>query len=196
MRGVIVVTAFDVFFGTVSQLESCKVFGTEPKMKRLCGALALLCFALPMLQAADDKSKADQIRVYVFTTGISDAGFTEPGQQDRAEAVTGLKKDLASRKFVVVDDQSAADMTAEVIDRGESTAPPRRTLAVGGGVTVAGKLSDVHVKISAGDYSAVIDGESDGRILGTKGVALGKAANKIETWAKENRAKLLATRPH
>ena len=165
-------------------------------MKRLCGALALLSLALPMLKAADDKPKPDQIRVYVFTAGVSDKGFTEPGQQDRADAVTGLKKDLASRKFVVIEDPSAADMTAEVIDRGESTAPPRRTLAVGGGTTIAGKLSDVHVKISAGDYSAVIDGESDGRILGTKGVALGKAANKIETWAKENRAKLLASRPH
>lgn len=163
-------------------------------MKNFSFVIAVMLITATFLAA--QAKNGDAIRVYVFTAGIYDSGFTDPGQQDRAQAVAGLKKDLAGRKFVVVNDQSAADLTAEVIDRGESTAPPRRTLAVGGGMTVAGKLSDVHVKISAGDYSAIIDGESDGRLLGTRGVALGKAANKIETWAKENRAKLLASRPH
>jgi hypothetical protein len=66
----------DVFFGTVSGLEKAvRSLARTPKRKRLCGALALLSLALPMLQAADDKSKADQIRVYVFTAGISDKGI-------------------------------------------------------------------------------------------------------------------------
>jgi hypothetical protein len=136
----------------------------------------------------------DEIRVYVYTAQASGNGFTDPGQKDREEAVAGLKRDLAKRHLAVVEDQASADFTAEILDRGQSTAFPKRSVEIGGGLTVQGNMADVHVKISAGDYSTIIEGVNDGRLLGAKGVALGKAANQIETWVKENRAKLLASR--
>ena len=133
----------------------------------------------------------DSVRVYVFTAGTNVAGFTDPGQRDREDGVAGLKAKLAGKKLAVVSEPEAADFTLEVVDRGVSKEPQGTNVWTG---YKESKIATLTIKLTAGTYSAVIEGESDGRLLGTKGVAIGKAADKIETWVKENRAAVLAHR--
>jgi hypothetical protein len=172
-------------------------------MKRLCGALALLSLVLPMLRAADDKPKADQIRVYVFTAGPTANEFTAPGQTQRVDSTKQLAAEMKKKKFTVVQDSGAADITIELLKVGQQSlghpeAPPT-TYGANSGLSPNPYTSAVRVKLSAGEFSTIIDGLTMPDTFFGADIPRQPehdAANKIEAWTKDNQTKLLAARAH
>jgi hypothetical protein len=167
-------------------------------MKRinLLTALALLaamiCLSLSPL-SAQKKEQQTAIRVFVFVASNSN-GFSDPGQKDRNDSLEDLKKDLG-KKLIVTDRREDADVTVELVGRGyQNPQTVGKTARAFGDATGKNRVATVSVTIAAGDYSATIDGQNDGRLTNVWRTAAGDTAKKIEAWVQDNREKLLSRR--
>jgi hypothetical protein len=148
--------------------------------------LTLLVFAL-LLTPTSPPAQRD-VHVYVFTAE-SASQFSDHLLLDRQEAVSRLKVEIEGKKgLTVVNEQANADLQVEVLaafkkDMGRE----RTTAAVIGFGTNTRKVKDyaLHAAIRVADYKLEIEGTHR-----VEKQAVGAVADAVETWVKQNAARL------
>jgi hypothetical protein len=132
-----------------------------------------------------NNDKQAQVSVFVFV-GTDASGFTNPNRKDLNDSVTDLKNYLRS-KVRLADKREDADVTVEVVSRAlEFPARPN------GDAAHEFKVPTVTVRLSAGNYSTTFDGQDNENRYWRVGAY--DAAEKIETWVRDNHDKLIKER--
>lgn len=166
-------------------------------------ALGLICVAAIASGAFGGNKNPDPIRVYVFTAQNQD-GFTDDELKQRNDSVEDLKNQLDRDSLIqIVSDSKTADVTLEVLARGNAPTGTTTTYAnFGEWDTYPNTMHVVGVGLRAGTYAKVCVGTSSMAQNGLVGMAKGpwreaanNAAKVIEKWIKENREQLISKRP-
>jgi deoxyribodipyrimidine photolyase len=151
--------------------------------------LAVLVLTLFGLTAAAQEGPRE-IAVYVFAK-TDPSGFSDVNQQQRAQAVEDLHRELRKKHFLIVSEPGQAEIRLEVLGSQRKETGTLNTTAsnVGLGMTVATtqkeKKPTVHVELRVAEYSLEIDGTAKRSNWAAEAVA-----KHVEKWAKDNRAVL------
>jgi len=159
-------------------------------VRKLIAPLALVAgVAIPAIAA--DKPAGPPIPLFL-TTPAAAGGFTDPNKE-RADTLKDLTEALGGKKNVrLVPKREEAKLVVEVTDRGVREDSGGFTKAFGG----KNEVKRVHVKLTVGEYSTDIAGESAGGGFGGgpgRGAwkkAAYKVADQIEKWVEENRGQI------
>jgi len=114
-------------------------------------------------------------------------GFTGPSK-DRQDSVKDLLKELKdSNSLRAVESEKEALVVLEVLER-----ETKRETNIWG----RQNKSNLTVRLTAGEYSAELAGESGSKgVLKGYGAAAGRVVKQVEAWVNTNRDKLLALKP-
>jgi len=157
---------------------------------------SFLAIALSLATQANAGEKPMGPPVPLFlTTPAAAGGFTDPNKE-RADSMKDLAEALGSKKNIrLVAAKEDAKIVIEVTDRGVREDSGKYTKAFGG----KNEVKRVHVKLSVGEFSTDLAGESAGGGFGGgpgRGAwkkASYKVADQIENWIEENRGQLEKT---
>ena len=166
----------------------------EMKLNRVLG-LGLV-FSMMASSAWTQKKAAEPVKVFVFTAANA-GGFVDPGQKQRSDSVEDLKKALEKKDFIqFVNQKEGADMTLEVLGRGGEETGSVTTSRGPFGTWNSSRdtVATVRVGLTAGTYTALVEGYNDGRLTNVWRTAANNAAKKIENWIKDNHDRLIAQR--
>ncbi len=143
----------------------------------------LLLTALVLALSAAPTS-SDRVAIYVFAQP-SATGFTDVNQQQRAQSVADLTRELSKKKtLTVVDDPDRADLQIEVLEN---------TLKATGNIQLRGvwstakaeRITAVHVALRVANYALEIEGRDK-----RPKRAAAAVADHVVKWVKDNRAAL------
>jgi hypothetical protein len=150
-----------------------------------------------------DSQKMDPIRVFVFTAA-DPGGFVDSNLKQRSDSVEDLKKDLSKNSVIqIVSQQAGADVTLEVLGRGDRETGGTSTFYGYDGQwhTYADTVRVVRVGLRAGTYTRLFEGTSSFAQRGLVGVSQGLwrvaasgAAKGIENWIRANHDNLISRR--
>jgi hypothetical protein len=156
-------------------------------MKKL---MTLLVLSLLPTGAFAKKPVGEPITVFLGTA-TTVGGFTDPNKE-RTDSMKDLAEALGKKKNVtLVAEAEDAVIVLEVQGRSVREDSGSFTKAFGG----KNEVKRVVVKLTVGDFSAELAGESAGGGFGPPGrgvwkKAAYKLADQIENWIEENRARL------
>lgn len=150
---------------------------------RLIGAVGIVAFVLVAGAGPHADDSNAPIAIYVFTAATS-SGFVDADSKQRTNGLRDLIHELKGDKTLhPVESKDAADVILEVLhNRLENS---DATIVDAACSMHTGCITHLHVKLTAGDYTAEIVGST---------FAAHNAAQQIEKWIDENRAKLLNQR--
>ena len=152
-------------------------------------ALTLLAITLFGVAAATQDGPRD-VSVYVFTR-TDPSGFRDVNQEQRAQGVEDLQRELKKRHFVIVTESGQAELSLEILGSARKETGNLQTTAanVGLGMTVATtkkeKKPTVHVELRIAEYSLEIEGTAKRSDWAAEAVA-----KHVEKWVKDNRTVL------
>ena len=159
--------------------------------------ILLATMSLLSRSLAAQKNRSEPIKLFIFTAA-NVGGFADTDQKQRSDSVEDLRKLLGKNALVqLVFQQSAADITLEVLGRGrEENGSSTSRPGYGGTVFTSNDTQPVvRVAIHAGSYSTEIDGyAASNQLFRVWTIAANNAAHDVEKWIKANYQNLMNRR--
>lgn len=171
--------------------------------KTLVGLISVIALSLSAGQSRMFAQKKDDgpVRVFVFAADVA-VGADASAAAGRADSVKDLQAALGkSSSLSVVDVRDQADVTIEVVSRGDEETGETVSVTTSSPVsgaqhvdTTKEKDAVVRVKLTAGSDVLNMQGTGGGALTTRWRTAAGNAAKSIERWIKTNRARLVTAR--
>lgn len=142
-----------------------------------------LCVLTGVVLAASEKPVT--VRLFLFTAA-TEGGLMDDAAKARAKATEELRKALKGKaRVALVEDRVQAQVVVEVLSRQKEATGDYNPTWYGG--AKGQKNMTVRVRLSAGDYSTEIVGDTS---AGRHQRAAGEAASRIDQWLKDNASRL------
>lgn len=152
--------------------------------------------AIALMLAATAASATEQSPVRLYVANVDGGGFVDEktdSAKDLAKTFRHADDPKATKdRIVLVDTADAADIVVEIIERGDVETGTRRRSWIAG-QTDAEKGHRITAKLTAGEYTATLEGESLAP-LHTWGSAAIAIRTKLEKFVKDNGAKIIEGR--